>query len=94
MNLLEHEGKALLRSSGVAVPQGAVWPELPQGARRCVVKAQVPAGRRGKRGGVKFADGEAEIGEAVRAMLAQGIAGAAVRRAGLVTARIRKFPFR
>jgi succinyl-CoA synthetase beta subunit len=59
----EHQAKALLRESGVAVPRGEVA-ETPAAAReaaerlggRVVVKAQVHAGGRGKGGGIKLAD--------------------------------------
>jgi succinyl-CoA synthetase beta subunit len=53
MKLLEYEGKALLASHGVPIPPGALWPRVPEpGARGWVVKAQVLAGGRGKRGGI------------------------------------------
>jgi succinyl-CoA synthetase beta subunit len=55
MRLLEHQGKALFRRYGIPVPVGAVWPDLPDGAGPLVVKAQVPAGGRGKRGGIRIA---------------------------------------
>jgi succinyl-CoA synthetase beta subunit len=59
----EHQAKALLRESGVAVPRGE-WADTPAAARaaaerlggRVVVKAQVHAGGRGKGGGITMAD--------------------------------------
>ena len=55
MLLVEADGKALLRASGIAVPEGVVAaetaPALP-GAGPWMVKAQVPVGGRGKAGGV------------------------------------------
>ena len=56
MMILEHEAKALLRTVGVAVPDGAL---IKPGAREprikaypVAVKAQVRSGGRGKQGGV------------------------------------------
>ncbi len=62
MKLLEYEGKVLLAKRQVPVPIGALWPELPKSDSGWVVKAQVLAGGRGKRGGIIVADqrGEAE----------------------------------
>jgi succinyl-CoA synthetase beta subunit len=70
MDLLEHQGKALFRRHGVPVPDGRLWPERPSGPGGYVVKAQVPAGGRGKAGGIGFADD----GEAAD-MLASGLLG-------------------
>ncbi len=62
MRLLEFEGKRLLHGYGIPVPAGAVWPDLPAiGARPAVVKAQVREGGRGKRGGIRFVGGLAEV---------------------------------
>ncbi|MEX2642723.1 MAG: ATP-grasp domain-containing protein, partial [Acetobacterales bacterium] len=61
MFLLEHDGKTLLAARGVPVPEGVLvatdatdLPPLPPGP--WMVKAQVPAGGRGKAGGVRPAD--------------------------------------
>ncbi len=62
MNIHEYQAKELLKRYGVAVPLGRVV-STPQEARgaavelggRCVVKAQIHAGGRGKAGGVKLA---------------------------------------
>jgi succinyl-CoA synthetase beta subunit len=63
MKLLEYEGKALLASHGVPIPPGELWPRLPEpGARGWVVKAQVLAGGRGKRGGILAAASRDELG--------------------------------
>ena len=62
MNFEEHAAKPLLAQVGIPVPQGAIaaTPEAAgEIARRLgpvVVKAQVPAGKRGKAGGVKPAE--------------------------------------
>ncbi|HEU4345673.1 MAG TPA: ADP-forming succinate--CoA ligase subunit beta [Candidatus Binatia bacterium] len=62
MNIHEYQAKEILRRYGVAVPRGktAATPEEAKAAARelggrCVVKAQVHAGGRGKAGGVKLA---------------------------------------
>jgi succinyl-CoA synthetase beta subunit len=55
MDLLEYQGKALFRRYGIPVPSGRLWPEQPDCGGALVVKAQVPAGGRGKAGGIGFA---------------------------------------
>ena len=70
MNIHEYQAKELLRRYGVPVPEGKVV-STPREARaaavdlggRCVVKAQIHAGGRGKAGGVKVA---ANADEAVK----------------------------
>ncbi len=62
LNIHEYQGKDILRRYGAAVPQGRMT-EDPKRAReiceelggKCVVKAQIHAGGRGKGGGVKLA---------------------------------------
>lgn len=68
MNIHEYQAKAVLRSYGVAVPEGAVAfdpEEAVQVAERfggkAVVKAQIHAGGRGKAGGVKLAKSLDEV---------------------------------
>ncbi len=63
MKIHEFQGKELLRSYGVAVPDGKVATTAEQAQTiaadfggRVVVKAQIHAGGRGKGGGVKVAD--------------------------------------
>ena len=61
MNFEEHAAKPLLRAAGIATPEGALarTPDEAEAAARelgpCVVKAQVPTGKRGKAGGIKLA---------------------------------------
>ena len=61
MNFEEHAAKPLLRAAGIATPDGALasTPDEAGAAARkigpCVVKAQVPTGKRGKAGGIKLA---------------------------------------
>ena len=77
MNVHEYQAKALLRSFGVAVPEGvlATTPAEAETAARdlgtdvVVVKAQVHAGGRGKAGGVKLAKSPAEAKQAASEIL-------------------------
>ena len=84
MFMLECEGKALLRQSGIRVPRGAVVERAEDALARAeaaslappiAVKAQVRAGRRGKEGGVVRAEGLAETEAIVRFMLGRRFAG-------------------
>jgi succinyl-CoA synthetase beta subunit len=60
IKLLEHEGKAILRQAGIAVPTGGLYRALPPDlSGPLVVKAQVFAGGRGKAGGIRFVDDQA-----------------------------------
>ncbi|AJG77422.1 MULTISPECIES: ADP-forming succinate--CoA ligase subunit beta [Bacillus] len=69
MNIHEYQGKAVLRSYGVSVPNGkvaftveeAVEAAKELGTEVCVVKAQIHAGGRGKAGGVKVAKNLDEV---------------------------------
>ncbi|PFF10917.1 ADP-forming succinate--CoA ligase subunit beta [Bacillus cereus] len=69
MNIHEYQGKAVLRSYGVSVPNGkvaftveeAVEAAKELGTDVCVVKAQIHAGGRGKAGGVKVAKNSDEV---------------------------------
>lgn len=61
MNLEEYPAKALLSGAGLKVPRGALARSADEAAAiaatigPCVVKAQVPTGKRGKSGGIKTA---------------------------------------
>jgi len=68
MNIHEYQGKNLFRENGVPVPEG--YPafsveEAIEAAKKiggkCVVKAQIHAGGRGKAGGVKIANSIEEV---------------------------------
>ncbi|WP_199426024.1 ADP-forming succinate--CoA ligase subunit beta [Thermaerobacillus caldiproteolyticus] len=69
MNIHEYQGKEILRSYGVSVPNGrvaftveeAVEAAKELGGQVCVVKAQIHAGGRGKAGGVKVAKSLDEV---------------------------------
>ena len=66
MKIHEYQGKAILKTYGVAVPQGEVAIAeklLAGGSSGVVVKAQIHAGGRGKGGGVKIAKSAQEAGE-------------------------------
>jgi succinyl-CoA synthetase beta subunit len=76
MNVHEFQGKALLKQYGVAVPNGreVTSPEdaaaaCGEFAGRCVIKAQIHAGGRGKAGGVKLCKSPAEATAAARELL-------------------------
>jgi succinyl-CoA synthetase beta subunit len=93
MNFEEHAAKPLLAAAGIATPPG----EVARGALEaeaiaarlgaCVVKAQVPTGKRGKAGGIKLAASPAEAGAAAAAILAMEIGGHKVEKV-LVEARV------
>ena len=82
MNFEEHAAKPLLREAGIAVPRGQL--ACSSGEARSaaaalggpvMVKAQAPAGKRGKAGGVRTADSAQKAGEAAQAILGMDIAG-------------------
>lgn len=83
MYLLEHDAKTLLAENGVPVPQGvlthsaAELPPLPPGP--WVVKAQVPAGGRGKAGGIRSASSPDAARGALSYITGLQIGGRAVR---------------
>ena len=82
MNFEEHAAKPLLHAAGISVPRGrlarsageaeAAAAEL---AVPVVVKAQVPAGKRGRAGGIGMADDPRAAHDAARAILGMEIAG-------------------
>lgn len=85
MKLCEHQAKDLLRSAGVAVPRGVLIRDPAEIDRAgglplpAVVKAQVPAGGRGKAGGILAASSRAEIREKAARLLGAEIRGFPVR---------------
>lgn len=81
MNFEEHAAKPLLKAAGIAVPEGH-YVRIPEAAAKaqqavgpCVVKAQVPTGKRGKAGGIKTADTPEEAQAAAEQILGMDIAG-------------------
>ncbi len=76
MKIHEYQAKEILRRYGVATPRGRVTSEASEAAAiceewggRCVVKAQIHAGGRGKGGGVKLAGSSQEAVAAAGAIL-------------------------
>lgn len=77
MKLYEFQAKNILKTHGIPVPYGkavsscgevsAIFREI--GSDRCVIKAQVLAGGRGKGGGIRFANTPAEARSCVEGML-------------------------
>ncbi|MDX1576570.1 MAG: ATP-grasp domain-containing protein, partial [Kiloniellales bacterium] len=86
MNFEEQAAKPLLAAAGIAVPEGRVVTTAEAAARAAqvlgpvVVKAQAPAGKRGKAGGIRPADGPAEAQAAATAILGMEIAGHRIER--------------
>lgn len=86
MNFEEHAAKPLLRAAGIATPEGALATNPAEAGRiaeklgPCVLKAQVPTGKRGKAGGIKLATGAAEAQTAASAIIGMSIAGHRVEK--------------
>jgi succinyl-CoA synthetase beta subunit len=87
MNLEEYSAKQnVLQPAGVPIPNGVIC-KTPEEASAAVakigpsiVKAQVPAGKRGKSGGIKMADSPDDGAAAARAILGMTIGGSHVER--------------
>ena len=82
MKLLEYQGKSLLAQGGLATPDGAVASDAGEAATiagalggRIVIKAQIPAGKRGKSGAIQFADDPAQARQAAANLLGTSING-------------------
>lgn len=81
MNFEEHAAKPLLAGAGIAVPEGRLARTADEAERAAaelgpvMVKAQVPAGKRGKAGGIKPADTPEEAADAAAAILGMEIGG-------------------
>ena len=87
MNFEEHAAKSLvLNRAGIPVPRGILCisdAEAAMAAAKigpCVVKAQVPAGKRGKAGGIKLAGSPDEAKTAARQILGMRIGDYTVER--------------
>jgi succinyl-CoA synthetase beta subunit len=87
MNLEEYAAKsALLKPAGIPIPQSRVCATAEEAVEAvtalgsAVVKAQVPSGKRGKSGGIRFADTPATAADAARAILGMQIGGHRVER--------------
>lgn len=82
VDLLEHQGKYLLRQAGIAVPRGILAGSADEAAHaaaqlggRVVCKAQVPAGKRGKAGAVQLVTGAAEARDVAARLLGTEVGG-------------------
>jgi succinyl-CoA synthetase beta subunit len=87
MNLEEYAAKAaLLKPAGIPIPQSRVCATAEEAVDAvtvlgpAVVKAQVPSGKRGKSGGIRFANTPATAADAARAILGMQIGGHRVER--------------
>lgn len=86
MDLEEAEGKRVLAEAGIAVPPGELCADVEAVAAAverlgsCAIKAQVPAGKRGKAGGVRLVENAAQARGAAGAIFGMQIAGYGVDR--------------
>ena len=86
MNFEECAAKPLLDEEGIAIPRGKVATTLEQAGKiadeigPCVVKAQVPSGKRGKAGGIKLAKTPQEAEAAAGEILGMHIGGYKVEK--------------
>ena len=87
MNFEEHAAKSLiLTPSGIPVPRGILCTSVGEAAKAaqqigpCVVKAQVPTGKRGKAGGIKLADNPTEAEKIAGQILGMTIGDYTVQR--------------
>lgn len=80
MNFEEHAAKPLLTAAGIAVPEGRTVTTADEAAEAaaaigaCVVKAQVPTGKRGKAGGIALVASPDEARKAANRILGMEIA--------------------
>ena len=82
MNFEEHAAKPLLREAGIAIPRGQLARSAGEAHAAAaalggpvMVKAQAPAGKRGRAGGIRAAKSAQEAAEAARSILGIYIAG-------------------
>lgn len=87
MNLEEYAAKSvLLKPASIPIPQSRVCTTAEEAAGAlvalgtAVIKAQVPSGKRGKSGGIRFADSPEAAADAARAILGMEIGGHRVER--------------
>jgi succinyl-CoA synthetase beta subunit len=86
MNFEEHAAKPLLASAGIPVPEGGLATSPDEVAARaeslgpCVIKAQVPSGKRGKAGGIALARTPEEARDAAERILGMEIGGHTVEK--------------
>ncbi|EKT78103.1 succinate--CoA ligase subunit beta [Rhodococcus opacus] len=82
MKLLEYQGKRLLSESGITIPDGAVVSNSSEAAAiaatlggKIVIKAQVPTGKRGKAGAIRFAETAAQAQREADDLLGSSVDG-------------------
>jgi succinyl-CoA synthetase beta subunit len=87
MNFEEHAAKSLiLAPAGIPIPRGILCTSAAEAAKGaaqigpCVVKAQVPTGKRGKAGGIKLANTPAEAEQVASQILGMRIGDCIVER--------------
>ncbi|MGH3342722.1 MAG: ATP-grasp domain-containing protein [Carbonactinosporaceae bacterium] len=82
MQLLEHQGKALLTKAGIRTPVGRVvttaeeaWQAAADLGGAVALKSQVPSGKRGKAGAIRFAASPDEARSCASALLGSMVSG-------------------
>jgi succinyl-CoA synthetase beta subunit len=81
MNFEEHAAKSLvLAAAGIQIPRGILVASAAEEIGPCVVKAQVPTGKRGKAGGIKLAATPAEAEQVAVQILGMRIGDYTVER--------------
>ncbi len=87
MRLYEYQGKELLAKAGAKLPTGKLAHTVDEAARAAdsigypvVLKSQVLSGKRGKAGGIRFAEDEREVRQVATALLSSEIAGYPVEK--------------
>ncbi len=94
MKIHEYQAKDLLRSYGAPVPEGEVVTSAEQAAEaaekygRCVLKAQVHSGGRGKAGGVKLANNADEARSLAGKMLGMRLVTNQTGREGRIVRKL------
>lgn len=95
MNIHEYQAKEILRSFGIPVPRGRVAfreAQVERAARelggRCVVKAQIYAGGRGKAGGVRLAANSEEAVAAAKNLFGKTLVTPQTGPEGLIVRRL------
>lgn len=97
MKIHEYQAKELLSKYGIAVPKGAVASSVKKAAfvyrkilksGRCVVKAQIYAGGRGKVGGIKVVPGLPRLKKAAKEILGKRLVTAQTGPSGLLVRKV------